>query len=277
MRTRIVQAVAFALLVAASPARAQTADGVGEPGAPRGDVDAEQAVEDVLSLADYERKFFQIAARTWAIGTPGFVIGAFFDEHTGHWQGGVHNFAYGLEFTTRIPERYDVVVSLDWANIRTPDGYWLENDDPIADADWGENDLSLLTADVAFHWLSELGNKRVWQAYYGVGLGASIVLGEFRKYSLDTAACGLATVEQRNSRDTRLLDDCYDPQGNPTIIGDHELQNVPPVLPSISATLGLRYLIEDTVSVSLEGGFKGLYFYGGLEVGYFWESLPRRN
>lgn len=273
IRTNL-SALVLALVVPVS-AFAQTVDGVGNGAASDREVSAEDTAEDILALSDYERKFYQLALRSWAIGTPGFLIGAFFDEHTGHWQDGVHNFAYGIEFTTRVPEKYDLVVSLDWANLRTPDGYWLEDGDVIADADWGENELSLLTADVSFHWLTNLDKRDTWQLYYGIGLGASLVLGEFRKYSLDTAECLLETVEQRNSRDTSLLDGCYDDQGNPTILDDYDLQSVPPVLPSIAATLGLRYLIADRVSVALEGGFKGLYFYGGLELGYFWESRTR--
>lgn len=264
--------------LASAPVVAQTADGVGgDSGGSRAE-SAEQAAEDVLSLAGYQRKFYQVSARMWALGTPAFVLNGFFDAHTGHWQDGVHNFAYGLEFTTRIPDKYDIVVAVDWANLATPDGYWLEDGDPIVDADWGENNLSLLSLDVAFHWLTNLDRQDTLQLYYGVGLGASVVLGEFRKYDLLASDCGEEFVAARDTDQTELLDNCYYENGDPTVDrGNYQLEKIPPVLPSISASLGLRYLIGDHVSVALEGGVRTIYFYGGLVVGYFWETSPRAD
>lgn len=266
----------FALsLLTAGTATAQTADGVGDPGTGRRAADAEDAARSVAALADYERKFFQLTLRTWAIGVPGFVLNGFFDAHEGHWRDGVYNFNHGLEFTTRIPDKYDVVVGVDWASLRTPDGYWLESGDPIIDANWAENNLSLLTFDVGFQWFKNLNRQDTLQLYYGVGLGASVVLGEFRKYDLIAADCGQEFVDNRESSRVALLDNCFDANGDPTIIDDYQLEKIPPILPAISATLGLRTLVADSVSIGIEGGLKSLYFYGGIEIGYFWESQPR--
>lgn len=283
--TRLLRASKGALLLgcalalaAPGSANAQTADGVGdsEPRAERPERSAEESAEDILSLSEYERRWYQLTLRMWGLRTPGFALNGFFDLHEDHWTEGTRNFAYGLEFARRTPDKYDLVVSLDWSNLATPDGYWLEDGDPIADADWAENNISLLTADVGVHWFTNLDRQDTWQLYYGVGIGLSIVLGEFRKFDLDTLECGLVLPEQRSSRDTSLIDGCYDANGDPTIDESRsQLESIPPVLPSLSATLGLRHLIADRVSVGLEGGFRGVYFYGGLEVGFFWEATPK--
>ncbi len=273
------------VLLLAAPAWAQTADGVGrgtdDDEEPLSAEDAAQAAQDLISLAEYERKFYQVGLRMWPIFPPRFVLDAFFSRHTNPWGTGDNgdrtlNFAYGAEFTTRIPEKYDLVISLDWANLRTPDGWWLEDGDSVADANWTENTISLLTADVGFHWLTPLDRLETLQLYYGIGLGASIVLGEFNKYDVDTDACGnMVTADDRNSRNTSMLDACFDDDGNPTHTGLRETESkVPPVLPSLSGVIGLRYLIADRVSIALEGGLKAPFFYGGLEIGYFWETAP---
>ena len=275
LRHLLVLACAAALCTSA-PAFAQTADGVSGARPVSTDVrDAAEEAEDLLALAEYQPRSYQLSLRAWGVKIPKFALGLFFDLHENQWTEGTRNFAYGIEFARRTPDKYDLVLALDWANMSTPDGFWLEGDDPVADADWGENNLSIITADVGVHWFTNLDKRDRWQLYYGVGIGLSIVLGEFRKYDLDTAACGLATAEQRNSNDISLLEGCYDANGDPTILSDFTPESIPPVLPSLTATLGLRHIIADRVAVSLEGGLRGFFFYGGLSVGYVWDASPR--
>ena len=255
-----------------------TSDGIGVT------VDDEEAVpddavgdaEDLINLAEYEHRFYQVSGRAWGIMVPDGLIDAFFDAHTNMWTDGVRNFSYGLEFTTRMPDRYDLVLSLDWANLRTPDGFWLEEGDPVRDAEYAANNLSAVTIDTSFHWHIRLDRVGNVQLYYGLGLGLLAFVGDFTKYDVDSQLCEFDD-DDRASGDVSLLNRCFDDQGQPFISDRQEDQNIPPVLPSISATLGLRFLVADAVAISLEGGWKSIYAYGGIEIGYFWEVQPKNR
>ena len=276
MNRSILTGFLVASALAASPAAAQTtSDGIGigddEEAVPD---DAAGDADDLIHLAEYERRFYQVSGRAWSIMVPDALIDAFFDAHTNMWTDGVKNFSYGLEFTTRMPDRYDLVLSLDWANLRTPDGFWLEGGDPVRDAEYADNNISALTIDTSFHWHNRLDRVGNVQLYYGLGLGLLAFIGDFTKHDVDSQRCEFSD-DDRASGDISLLNRCFDDQGEPFISPRQEDQNLPPVLPSISATLGLRFLVADSVAISLEAGWKSIYAYGGIEVGYFWEVQPR--
>jgi hypothetical protein len=281
MRNLILRSAALALIFGTPAfALAQTADGIGgrtDAGTPPDAEETADQIDSLIDLAEYQPRFYQVAGRVWGIMTPDFALDGFLDAHTNMWTQGVTNFSYGLEFTTRIPDKYDLVVGLDYANLHTPDGFWLEDGDQIDEADFGVNTLSLINADVSFHWLANLDKRDSWQVYGGFGLGAGIKLGHFYKYDIDVQQCGF-TEEERRSYDTSLLGRCRDENGgefphDPT--SREEQSGIPPVIPALSATGGLRYLFGDHYAVSVEGGFKAIYFYTGLEFGYFWRPLPR--
>ncbi|MFT6398988.1 MAG: hypothetical protein ACJAYU_003751 [Bradymonadia bacterium] len=280
MKKALLSGLALAFALPATTAWSQTtSDGIGtnlDNGESAVPEDAVGDAEDILALSEYVPRFYQVSARAWAIKVPGALIGAFFDAHTDMWTDGVQNFAYGVEFTTRMPDKYDLVLSLDWANLKTPDGFWLEADDPLRDAEYADNNLSALTLDTSFHWHNSLDRQGNVQLYYGLGLGVLVFLGDFTKDDVDTQACEF-DEDDRNSTNVGLLDRCFDDQGSPFITATNEAQNIPPVLPSISATLGLRFLIADSLAISLEGGWKSIYAYGGIELGYFWEAQPRNR
>lgn len=256
---------------------AQTADGIGERTDAPEDVGAEAAadqVEDLIDNLEYQPRFYQVSARTWFIYTPSFFLDGSFSLHTNMWEDGVANLAYGLEFTTRIPDKFDVVVGLDWANLRTADGYWLEDGDPVVDADYTESNLSLINADVSLHWFTNLNRKENFQWYYGFGLGMGVVLGELTKYDIDPGTSGCNwTQEERDSQRLDLVDECASDFDNPYIDRSQPEDRIPPVVPALSLTTGLRYMPTDNLSIGIETGFKTLYFYGGLEIGYYWNQL----
>jgi hypothetical protein len=271
--TRLSGSCALAVFCAfAVPALAQTSDGIGErtTDATEGQ-SAEDTVQDLLQFSEYQPRYYAVGLRTWAIYTPSGLLSAFFSEHTNMWQEGVTNLAYGGEFTTRIPDKFDVVIALDWANLRTADGYWLEDGDPVRDADYTESNLSLMNLDVGVHWFNNLNRRENLQAYYGFGLGLGVVLGEFSKYDINAGACGW-TVEERASEDPSLIEACASEFNDPRININRPEDRIPPVLPAISLTTGLRYLITDEISMSAEIGWKSFYMYGGLSLGYYWFS-----
>jgi hypothetical protein len=229
-----------------------------------------------MRLQEYQPRYYSVGLKTWGILTPDAFLSPFLALHTGMWEDGIRNLSYGLNFTTRIPDRFDVVVGLDWADIRTSDGFCLEEDDPIRDANWAQSILSLLSFDVGLHWFTSFGHQNRWQVYGGPNLGMAIVLGEFRKFEIDTDACGWTTIEDRARTDPSLVEACAAAVGQPWRQGRGKAEDrIPPVLPVIGATVGMRYLIGENFSLGLEGGFKTLYFFGGLNAGYFWYSQRR--
>jgi len=277
MQMRSYQALGVLLALGMSgTAVAQTSDGVGgRTDTIGGDQSAEEAAEEVdelIDLYEYQPRYYSVSTRMWAIGTPSFVLDGPFSLHTNMWQDGVANFSYGFEFTTRIPDKFDVVVGLDWANLRTADGFWLEDGDPIRDADYTESNLSLINADVSLRWFTNLNNAETVQLYYGFGLGMGLVLGEFSKYDIDVGQCGW-TTEERGGDDVSLITDCANENDDPYVPVSRPEDRIPPVLPALSATLGTRFLVADSVSIGIEGGWKSLYAYGGLNVGYYWNAL----
>ena len=199
---------------------------------------------------------YSIMARTRFITVPDFILGAFFDRNESTWDGEV-NMAFGLEFTYQNVGSYDLVFSVDWTNLATPNGYWLESDDPLDNADFTENTLSLISIDASIYWYTDLAKEVA--IYYGAGLGLGILLGDLHKTDIDYEC---AKEEGRNSVN---IGDCPTQSYAPRKKED----DVPPVVPLINVTLGFKFTIADHFVIKLEGGFKG-YFFGGLALGYHW-------
>lgn len=269
---------ALAVVLTAQTGFAQTADGVGGRTTAR-EVSADEAAAEaqrLQELFEYEPRFYAVAVRAGGLVTPNFILDGPFALHTGMWEDGVTNLMFGAEFTTRIPDKFDLVVGLDWAGVRTSDGFWLEDGDPIRDADYTESTLSLITADVGINWFKGFGRQDRWQVYGGPSLGLSLVLGDFLKYDIDTDRCGWDSAELRGREDPALVTECetnFDNPFDPDSVTEED--RIPPVLPSISLTVGMRYLMTDSLSIAIEGGWKNFYAYGGLEFGYYWYSLQR--
>lgn len=276
---RLAAALACGLLAqfAAMGVSAQTSDGIGgrTESVTAGQTAEEAAgdIDDLIDLYDYEERFYQISARVWAIHVPRFILKGPFTLNENTWSGGVTNFAYGLQFTTRIPDKFDVVAGLDYTNLRTPDGFWLEDGDPVRDADYTENNLSLINADVSLLWYKSFNRADTFQFYGGFGLGMGIVLGKFLKYDIDSQRCGWDTPELRSRTDGELVEQCADEFDSPRSPRLEEEDRIPPVLPAVTLLGGFRFLAADHVSIGIEGGIKTGYFFAGLNVGYFWNAL----
>ena len=225
---------------------------------------AEEAVAEEVQILDYQ---FTIA-RVFGVFVPNFVLDGWLDLHPSHWSDGKTNFAFGSEFIIRRPNEYDLVFSFDWADLGTTDGWWKEAGEDIADADWGENSLSLLTLDIAVNWFNEV--KPAWQVYYGLGLGLAVVLGDFMKTDIDVRCLeGQGVDPYRETDGDYVLDNC---SGDDIASNSEatEEERLPPVIPALSLNLGSRWIIQDSWVIQVETGFKTAYFYGGLELGYTW-------
>ena len=271
---------------------AQTADGVGAGPDRTEDAltrDAGKEAEDLARLATFEPKFFQFSLRGGPVYVPPFVLDSFFAAHTNMWEKDAANFSYGAEFTLRNPKKYDLTVGVDMVDLHTPDGFWLEDGDPIRDADWTTSDLKLLDADVQFTWNKSLTDKERVDWYYGFGIGAAVKLGHFYQRDIDYAACDIpesfngqdeaATTLFGRSKDESLLTRCLDPDtGDPYIKMNEpkdDNKKIPPALPLLSALTGFRFYLAEHFALDVEAGMKIPYFFAGLELGYRWHTNPK--
>lgn len=204
---------------------------------------------------------------------PKFALNALLDMSVPHWRDGA-KFFYGGEFVFRFDDRNDFLVGIDYADFRTQDGWWLEKNDPTTSVDWVENDLRALTITLAWNGIANLDKKKRAQIYGGVGLGAAIRMGEFKKAELTV---GCVTPDQDLSIFSGLTPESLCPASGGRMLQNRnasgeitqwEVEKIPAVLPSLVVTAGFRYLIADTISIGVEGGFKTAAFYGGLKVGF---------
>lgn len=222
----------------------------------------------------YGRKFaFGMNAVGGIHHVPNFLVGAFFDRHIGHWDDGA-KFFYGGEFVFRFNDQHDLLLTIDYANYTTQDGWWLEKDKNATAAEWVHNDMHALAITVGWNGIANLDKKKRVQIYGGIGLGVTLKFGDFNK-----AKVRLGCVDPSTNTDVydTLTPDgtCPEDSGRVLIdqdssgeITDWTQEKIPAILPSIHATLGFRYLIADTVSIGVEGGWKTVAFYGGLKVGF---------
>lgn len=205
---------------------------------------------------------------------PKFALNALLDMSVPHWRDGPKYF-YGGEFVFRFDDRNDFLVGIDYSDFRTRDGWWLEKDDPATSVDWVENNIRALTITLAWNGIANLDKKKRAQLYGGIGLGAAIRMGDFKKAELRV---GCVDENYALSNFGALTPDSICPESRASgmllnrnasgEITDWEIEKIPAVLPSLVVTAGFRYLIADTISIGIEGGFKTVAFYGGLKVGF---------
>lgn len=214
-----------------------------------------------------------VNVRGYVHNVPNFALGIFLDRYISHWDDKA-KFIYGGELLFRFDDRNDFIIGVDYADFRTPDGWWLEKDEELSAADWVQNDLRTVTVSLEWNGIANLDKKKRAQIYGGVGLGAAIRLGNFRKNEM-SVGCLPPNATMDIFDGLTPSSPCPAAPGQDTVLdgsspgeaNEWENMKIPPVLPSLIASLGFRYLIADTVSIGIEGGFKTAAFYGGLEVG----------
>lgn len=237
--------------------------------------DAQREVDELLDLRSELGKIYQVTfPRFRVIGTPPFMMGWFFDPHSTHWSGGVRNMSLGGEFIIRDPGRQELVFSLDYANLSMPDGFWLQRGDPIRKAEWTELNASVLNVDAGIRGVREFGDTGAFQLFYGAGLGLGIVFGNAYETQVDRQSCN--PMPDRTSTDTSVLEPggaCFDEEGNPILVGNRQKASwLWPVLPSLELVGGARYVIAEQFVVSLDLGFRSIYAFAGLGLG--WQFRP---
>lgn len=221
--------------------------------------------------------------RGYVYNVPNFALGIFLDRYISHWDDKA-KFIYGGELLFRFDDRNDFIIGVDYADLRTPDGWWLEKNEDITGADWVHNDLRTVTISLEWNGIANLDKKKRAQIYGGVGLGAAIRLGDFRKNEMSMGCIPAnATLDILDTMTPTSA--CPSAPGQDPVLdgssageaNDFEIMNIPPVLPSLIASVGFRYLIADTLSIGIEGGFKTAAFYGGIEVGLVFGKKHERS
>ena len=221
--------------------------------------------------------FYAISPTVSYVNIPNFVLDGFFSRHTGMWEGDAVNLSYGLNWSYSRPDAYEISAAVQQTSMATGDGYWLEKGDRVEEADWTTNDLSMLSVETQFHWLTGMSGDGRTQLAYGFGLGVAKVSGEFKKYDLDVGRCPGLTNEERLSTDAALLDKCFTETGDPAFVLDGGKpkfiaeDKIPPVVPILSASIGLRQEISENAVLGLDMGIRapqGLFV--GLSAGFQW-------
>ena len=240
--------------------------------------EAEVFAPDVNETPRFSRPgFYAISPTVSYVNIPNFVLDGFFSRHTGMWEGDAVNLSYGLNWSYSRPDAYEISAAVQQTSMATGDGYWLEKGDRVEEADWTTNNLSMLSVETQFHWLSGLSGDGRTQLAYGFGLGVAKVSGKFKKYDLNVAECSGLTNEERLSTDAALLDKCFTETGDPAFVLDGGKpkfiveDKIPPVVPVLSASIGLRQAISDNAVLALDMGIRapqGLFV--GLSAGFQW-------
>lgn len=224
--------------------------------------------------------FYAVSPNLAYVSIPNVLLDAFFSRHTGMWEGDAKNLSYGLTWSYARPDAYEISASVQQTSMATGDGYWLEKGDRVEEADWTTNNLSTLSVETRFHWLKAMSGDGRTQLAYGFGLGVAKVSGKFKKYDLDPGRCGSDGLldAERVSTNAALLDQCFTPEGDPAWILDGDKNpkvvvedKIPPVLPVLSASFGLRQTLSENAILGLDMGIRapqGLFV--GLSAGYQW-------
>jgi len=147
-----------------------------------------------------------------------------------------------------------------------PSQFWLEKDKAPVEADYTTVDMQLLSVAFTTYWF---WNVQKWLSpYVGGGIGPGIVFGEILKYNPAPGTQCRADA----SAGTVGADSCYGDDGKPDLSNDYEApekEKIPPVLPVINLSAGLRFNIARYGVLKLEVGFQD-YFYSGAAVGVQW-------
>jgi hypothetical protein len=243
--------------------------------------EAEVYAPDVNETPTFaKRGFYAVSPNVAYVNIPNVLLDGFFSRHTGMWEGDAINLSYGLSWSYSRPDAYEISATVQQTSMATADGYWLEKGDRVEEADWTTNNLSMLSVETQFHWLTGLSGDGRTQLAYGFGLGVAKVSGSFKKYDLDPGRCGVDGLlnAERLSTDASLLDQCFTPEGDPAWLLDDDRNpkvvvedKIPPVVPVLSASIGLRQEISENAVLGLDMGIRapqGLFV--GRSAGFQW-------
>ena len=232
--------------------------------AQRGDVTDSVRFEDDLNPNE-----FMITGRVRAVTVPDFVLRLFFDEHSSHWSEGQRNLSYGGEFVWRRGDDFELGIGIDYAELSMPEGFFLETGDEPRSADWTSIDMQVLSVVFSAYWFWDL---QPWLSpYIGGGIGPGFIFGDVIRYQPDRQSPCYQNLGTGGTGIAFTPPECLRPDGQPSEdaidFDNPEFEDrVPPVVPIVNLTLGLRFNMGDYAVLKLEGGFY-TYFFAGAALG----------
>lgn len=216
------------------------------------------------------RNEFMVTAYTRAIFAPEPLLDLWFSEHASTWSGEQRNMAYGGHFVWRLRGDYELGVAIDWANLSMPSQYWNQKGDETTEADFTTIDLKMLSMVFTTHWYWD-----PWEwlsPYVGVGIGAGYLAGAgITEYN---PVNGSDCDRKRGQGEEFTPSECYAADGSPDpsqvdLSSAKPAERVPPVVPVLHVSGGLRFNIYRHGVVKLEVGVND-YTYVGLSLGGQW-------
>lgn len=216
------------------------------------------------------RNEFMITAHARAAFAPAPLLGLWFDEHARSWRDGQRNMAYGGDFVWRLRGDYELGVSLDYADLSLPGQYWKQKNEEVDEASFTTVDLKLLSATFTTAWYWDVTE---WLSpYLGAGIGVAYLAGEgIVEYD---PVKGSACDTGRGQGESFTPEACYgaDGKADPAQVDQSSAKpadRVPPVIPVVHVSGGLRFNIAQYGVIKLEVGLND-YTYVGLSVGGQW-------
>ncbi len=166
----------------------------------------------------------------------------------------VRAWAVGLEYVVQVEEANGIFY-FEYMPVIMEDGYW-DDKESGGDPDYNDGDY-VVAENFALYTLGANYGFAVpttpWMSLiFGGGLGVSIRSGELK-------AWGSTVAGEEGAENTWTA-----PQHHEAAPADpDEVYDIPKVIPMLDINLGLRFEINETANIRLEGGFHGLFFFGG--------------
>ncbi len=163
---------------------------------------------------------------------------------------GMSQSEYGIELIRRRGN-FETSYAISWADLSVDDGIWLDDFDHNPSLVEFDN-FSWFALEVNAVWKAPFSST--WGLRYGIGVGLGILQGDIletdyecpgNRYELD------ACMQQLNAEDVR-----------------HPI-DLPPVVPVMTALLGIQYAPSERVAINLEGGLQTTFFIGVSAAVFF--------
>lgn len=200
--------------------------------------------------------------------TPDFAVRLGFDKFTSHSVGDERNNYIGGEVFFRRRHRSQFGLEFAYADLSTEDGWWQPRRKNRTSAVWVENDLEFYSLAFSFEAIAPVDKKERLQLYFRTHVGLSLILGDFKQTRVDGACLGEAGYEPNDPDLFQLGMPCWPTVDSPQLRDKPNDWRIPPVLPTIGASIGARYVFFDRVQLGIEAGWRDVYFYGNANIGF---------
>ncbi len=234
--------------------------------AQHGDMSDDVRFEDELSSSE-----FMITGRVRAIAVPSFILGFFFDEHSSNWSDGQKNFSYGAEFVWRRGSDFELGLAVDHADLSMPEAFWKESGDSPQSADWTEMDLQVWSVVFSAYWFWDV--ETWFTPFIGGGLGPGIVINNVERYDPEPGSACYSGLGGSGDA-TFAPPECFREDGSPDedsidFENPTSEDDIPPVVPMVNLTAGLRFNIQNYGVLKIETGIYP-YLFAGVGFGGQW-------